>query len=75
MESASVNQWLELEPTKGVYYCSFLDEETARAERAGKNLLVRILSEGQSTPPWVFNEGVRVYPFGSRNPWGQAVGK
>lgn len=68
-------QWQELEPSKGVYDWSFLDEETARAEKAGKKLLVRILSEGQSTPPWVLNEGVRVYPFESRNPWGQAVGK
>jgi hypothetical protein len=65
-------RWCDLESSRGVYYWGFLDSEIARAERAGKKVLVRILSEGQSTPRWVLNEGVQSFQYGSQpfNPRG-----
>jgi hypothetical protein len=65
-------RWRDLEPSRGVYNWSFLDSEIARAERAGKKVLVRILSEGESTPRWVLSEGVQIFQYGSQpfNPRG-----
>jgi Beta-galactosidase len=70
VDGVSIRQrWRDLERSKGVYDWTFLDSEVARAEQAGKKVLLRILSEGVSTPPWVFNEGVQVFQFESQNPY------
>ena len=69
-------RWRDLEKSKGAYDWSFLDAEIARAEKAGKAVLVRIVSEGLSTPEWVYNEGVQTFGYQDKNPYhAQKVGK
>ncbi len=46
--------WSELEPTEGTYNWSFLDSEVARAEAAGKPVLLRINTQAHK-PTWVTN--------------------
>jgi Beta-galactosidase len=70
VDGISIRQrWRELEKSKGAYDWSFLDAEVARAEKAGKAVLIRILSEGQSTPEWVYDEGVQTFAFQDENPY------
>lgn len=44
--------WADLEPTEGHYDWSYLDAEVSRAAAAGKQVLLRILTQS-GKPPWV----------------------
>ena len=44
--------WTDLEPTEGVYNWTFLDSEVARAAAAGKQVLLRIMTQ-TGKPDWV----------------------
>jgi Beta-galactosidase len=64
VDGISIRQkWRDLETSKGVYDWTFIDSEVARARQAGKKVLLRIVSEGKSTPSWVYNEGVQLFRF------------
>ncbi len=68
VDGISIRQaWRELETSEGHYDWSYLDSEVGRAERAGKTVLLRIISEGPATPRWVFESGVRKFTFEDRN--------
>jgi hypothetical protein len=70
VDGISIRQkWQELEKSKGIYEWTFLDSEIARAAKANKVVLVRILSEGPSTPGWVFDEGVQTFTYEDKNPY------
>jgi hypothetical protein len=70
VDGISIRQtWNELEKSKGNFDWSFLDSEVAKAEKSGKAVLVRILSEGPSTPGWVYAEGVQTFTYQDRNPY------
>jgi hypothetical protein len=58
--------WRELEISPGDYSWSFLDSEVSRAARAGKVVLLRVLSEGPSTPKWAL-DGVQMFRYEDRN--------
>jgi Beta-galactosidase len=61
--------WRKIEPSKGNYDWTFLDSEVARAEKAGKLVLLHIPTEGPSTPPWVFEKGVQTFTYEDHNPY------
>src|SRR5258708_7901299 len=63
--------WRKLEPSKGVYDWTFVDSEMARAAKAGKMAILRILCEGPASPRWVFSEGVETFSYDNRNRFGQ----
>jgi len=44
--------WKELEPTEGDFYWDWLDEEVARATAAGKQVMLRIMTQS-GKPGWV----------------------
>src|SRR5450432_1438226 len=44
--------WADLEPTEGVFNWAFLDSEVAKAEAAGKQVSLRILTQSDK-PAWV----------------------
>jgi hypothetical protein len=70
VDGISIRQtWSELEKSKGVFDWSFLDSEVAQARKAGKAVFVRILSEGLSTPAWVYGEGVQTFTYADKNPY------
>jgi hypothetical protein len=76
VDGISIRQrWSDLEKSKGVYDWSFFDSETARAEKAGKTLLVRILTEGPNTPQWVYDRGVQTFAFQDTNPYHGGEGR
>jgi Beta-galactosidase len=58
--------WRVLEKSPGVYNWSFLDSEVSRAAQAGKVVLLRVLSEGPSTPEWAL-DGVQTFHYEDRN--------
>ena len=60
--------WRNLEPSPGAYDWSFLDSEVARAGKADKVVLLRILSEGPGTPPWAL-DGVQTFGYHDANPF------
>lgn len=67
VDGISIRQaWRELERSPGVYDWSFLDSEISRAARAGKFVLLRVLSEGPSTPQWAL-DGVQTFRYQDRN--------
>jgi hypothetical protein len=69
VDGISVRQaWRKLERSPGAYDWSFLDSEVARAGKAGKVVLLRVLSEGPGTPEWALN-GVQTFRFGDENPF------
>jgi hypothetical protein len=59
--------WSDLEPFEGVYNWSFLDSEIARAQVAGKKVLLRVGTGGDNIPSWVMtairNAGGRTFTF------------
>jgi hypothetical protein len=54
--------WRKLEKTPGAYDWSFLDSEVARAAKAGKFVLLRVLSEGPGTPSWAL-DGTKTFGY------------
>jgi hypothetical protein len=56
-------QWQNIEPVEGVYDWSYFDREIARVAAAGKKVLLRVVSGGINTPPWVFDAGVETFSF------------
>lgn len=67
VDGISVRQaWRELERSPGVYDWRFLDSEAARAAKAGKAVLLRVLSEGPGSPAWAF-DGVQTFEFQNQN--------
>lgn len=53
VDGVAVRQtWADLEPTDGHFNWTFLDSEVARANAAGKSVLLRILTQ-TGKPPWV----------------------
>jgi hypothetical protein len=56
-------RWQDVEPSEGVYDWSYFDQQIARVGNAGKQILLRITSGGQNTPPWVFDAGVQTFSF------------
>ncbi|HYZ73028.1 MAG TPA: beta-galactosidase [Chthoniobacterales bacterium] len=70
VDGISVRQtWTDLEKTKGDFDWSFLDSEVANAEKSGKAVLIRILSDGPSTPSWVYRAGVQTFTYADKNPY------
>lgn len=70
VDGISIRQtWIELEKSKGDFDWGFLDSEVANAQKSGKAVLIRILSEGQSTPSWVYGEGVQTFTYADKNPY------
>lgn len=68
VDGISVRQsWSLLERSPGVYDWVFLDSEIARANKAGKMVLLRILSEGPSVPRWVYGQGVQTFDYEDQN--------
>ncbi len=61
-------KWRDLEPEKGSYQWEYLDREIARAEKAGKVVLLRIADSGANVPPWVLKSGVQTFTYKDRNP-------
>jgi len=57
--------WFALERSEGVYNWGFIDQEIARDMAHGKKISITI-SPGRFTPPWVINQGVRLYSFSWR---------
>jgi hypothetical protein len=59
--------WSDLEPSEGVYNWGYLDTEIARAEAAGKKVLLRVGTGGDNIPSWVMtavrNAGGRTFTF------------
>src|SRR4029077_13447548 len=45
--------WSDFEATEGVYDWSSVDSELAKAEGAGKMVLLRIVSGGVNVPDWL----------------------
>lgn len=45
--------WGELEPREGVFNFGYLDGEVARAEKAGKQVSIRVPTGGDEMPAWV----------------------
>lgn len=75
VDGISIRQaWRELETSEGHYDWSYLDSEVGRAERAGKTVFLRILSEGPGTPRWVFESGVRKFTFEDHNQYHREKG-
>jgi hypothetical protein len=69
VDGISVRQaWRKLESSPGAYDWSFLDSEVARAGKAGKVVLLRVLSEGPATPEWALSD-VQTFRFGDKNPF------
>jgi hypothetical protein len=67
VDGISVRQaWRKLETSPGAYDWSFLDSEVARAGKAGKVVLLRVLSEGPGTPEWALS-GVQTFSFRDKN--------
>ena len=67
VDGISIRQaWRELEKSPGAYSWSFLDSEVSRATRAGKLVLLRVLSEGPATPKWAL-DGVQTFRYEDRN--------
>jgi Beta-galactosidase len=67
VDGISIRQaWRELERSPGDYDWSFLDSEISRAAKAGKGVLLRVLSEGPSTPQWAL-DGVQTFRYEDRN--------
>ena len=67
VDGISIRQaWRELEKSPGAFSWSFLDSEVSRAARAGKAVLLRVLSEGPSTPRWAL-DGVQTFRYEDRN--------
>jgi hypothetical protein len=62
-------RWQEVESAEGVYDWSYFDREIARADQAGKQVLLRITSGGRNTPQWVFDAGVQTFSFIDSNPY------
>ena len=77
VDGISVRQaWKELEPSPGGFDWGFIDSEISRAAKAGKIVLVRILAEGPSVPPWVLSKGVQTFDFEDNNQYHrQKVGR
>jgi hypothetical protein len=70
VDGISVRQaWRGLERSPGVFDWSFLDSEVARAAKAGKMVLVRILPEGPAVPEWVYGQGVQTFDYEDPNPY------
>jgi Beta-galactosidase len=68
VDGISVRQpWSNLERSPGVFDWSFLDSEISRAAKAGKMVLVRILTEGPAVPKWVYAKGVQTFSFEDPN--------
>jgi Beta-galactosidase len=68
VDGISIRQsWSELERSRGVYDWSFLDSEIARASKAGKMVLLRILSAGPSVPHWVYGQRVQTFDYEDQN--------
>jgi hypothetical protein len=68
VDGISVRQpWSNLERSPGVFDWSFLDSEISRAAKAGKMVLVRILTEGPAVPKWVYAKGVQTFGFEDPN--------
>jgi hypothetical protein len=75
VDGMSIRQrWTDFEKSKGVFDWSFFDSEIAKAEKAGKPVLVRILTEGPSTPQWVYDEGVQTFAYQDTNPYHEGGG-
>ena len=67
VDGISIRQaWRELERSPGAYSWNFLDSEVSRAARAGKVVLLRVLSEGPATPKWAL-DGVQMFRYEDRN--------
>jgi hypothetical protein len=70
VDGISIRQpWRQLEKSPGVFDWRFLDSEVARAAKAGKMVLVRILSEGWAVPQWEYAKGVQTFDFEDDNPY------
>ena len=69
VDGISIRQkWRDLEPENGSYRWEYLDREIARAEKAGKAVLLRIADSGSNVPPWVLKKGVQTFTYKDRNP-------
>ena len=69
VDGISIRQkWRDLEPEKGSYRWEYLDREIARAEKAGKAVLLRVGDSGPAIPPWVLEKGVKTFTYTDRNP-------
>jgi hypothetical protein len=62
-------KWQDVEQSEGVYNWSYFDSEIARAQSAGKKILLRITKGGTNTPQWVFNAGVQTFSFVDTDPY------
>ena len=63
VDGISIRQaWKKLERAPGVYDWSFLDSEVARAGKAGKFVLLRVLSEGPGIPTWAL-DGTQTFRY------------
>jgi hypothetical protein len=68
VDGISIRQpWSYLEKSPGVFDWGFLDSEISRAAKAGKMVLVRILTEGPAVPKWVYAKGVQTFSFEDPN--------
>ena len=45
--------WVDLEPSEGVFDFTYLDDQIARANKAGKQVSIRVPTGGDEMPPWV----------------------
>lgn len=69
VDGISIRQkWRDLEPEKGSFRWEYLDREIARAEKAGKAVLLRVADSGASIPAWVLKKGVQTFTYRDRNP-------
>jgi hypothetical protein len=59
--------WADLEPSEGVYNWHYFDNEIARAQAAGKKVLLRVGTGADNIPSWVKtavrNAGGRTFSF------------
>jgi hypothetical protein len=61
------SSWQEIELSEDNYDWSYLDTQISRVANAGKPIILRMVSGGQNTPPWVFNLGVQTFSFTNKN--------
>lgn len=63
--------WVDLEPREGVFRFGYLDGEIARAEKAGKQVSIRVPTGGDEMPAWVTtavrNAGGKTFTFTDSN--------
>jgi hypothetical protein len=72
--------WAEMNPRPGEYDFGYFDRETAAAGRAGKKIMLRVLT-GVNAPDWIYQAGARPLRFTDRRrgdftmpvPWDRAM--